>query len=414
MLAPPLMHSTSSAIEAAPWQPRAVCGRCRRPTSVCYCAHIRPVETETRVLLLQHPRERDNAIGTARMASLCLPNAELAVGIRWDDAPVLDRALSDPARPAILLYPGEDAIDVTEEPPGGPVTLIVIDGTWSQAKTLVRDNPRLRALPRYSFRPTAPSEYRIRREPKETYVSTIEALVYVLGALERDPARFHALLAPFRAMIDAQLDCERRFQGGRGRHAKKPKRAGKHVPRIFGERFEDLVCIVGEANAWPYCERQKGVLYEDELVHWVAHRVSTGETFDFVVAPKNPLAPRTPAYVGLSAEQLAAGGTLGDLFARWSAFGRPTDVFCFWGHYGAALFGNSGGVLPEARIDLRQVARVFAKGKVGTLEDFLGTIGAGAEPAIAEGRAGRRLGGLARIVGHFAELVHPNMAAESP
>jgi DTW domain-containing protein YfiP len=384
------------------WEPRVVCERCRRPASVCYCAHLSSIETKTRVLLLQHPRERDMAIGTARMASLCLPNAELAVGIGWDDSPVLARALSDPERPAVLLYPGPGAIDVATNPPAGPVTLIVIDGTWAQAKTMVRKNPRLRELPRYTFVPPAPSEYRIRREPKETYVSTIEALVFVLGALEKDPARFHALLAPFRAMIDAQIDCERRFQGGRTRHAKK-KLAGPRAPRVFGERFDDLVCVVGEANAWPYCSRERGVLYEDELVHWVGHRVSTGETFDFVVTPRNPLAPRTPAYVGLAAERLATGGTLDDLKVQWRAFAKESDVVCFWGHYAPALFASSGGYLPPTRVDLRHVARGYARKKVGTLEDFVAATGAPPLAALAEGRAGRRLAGLTQLVRGFAE-----------
>ncbi|MGO8998611.1 MAG: tRNA-uridine aminocarboxypropyltransferase [Polyangiaceae bacterium] len=402
------MHATKSPPEL---EPRVVCPRCRRPASVCYCAHLSSIETETRVLLLQHPRERDVAIGTARMASLCLPNAELEIGVRWDDSTVLTRALSDPDRPAVLLYPGPGAIDVAEHPPKGPVTLIVIDGTWSQAKTIVRDNPRLRALPRYTFHPPAPSEYRIRKEPKDAYVSTLEALVFVLGALERDPARFHALLAPFRAMIDAQIDCERRFHGARTRHAKhreRPRR-GPQVPRLFDERFGDLVCIVAEANAWPYRSRERGVLYQDELVHWVAHRVSTGETFDFVVAPRNPLAPRTPAYVGLSTEQLAAGGALEEMSRRWRTFARDTDVICFWGHYGPALFAASGGFLPEERVDLRRVARVYAKSKVGTLEEFLGSIGSArgareqSETPLAVGRAGTRLEGLARLTRHFVE-----------
>ncbi len=289
------------------------------------------------------------------------------------------------------------------------MTLVVIDGTWSQAKTLVRDNPRLRALPRYTFQPAAPSEYRIRREPNATYVSTIEALVFVLGALERDPARFHALLAPFRAMIDAQLDCEQRFHGGRKRHAKKPKRSGPYVPELFAQRFEDIVCVVGEANAWPYCSREQGVDYEDELVHWTACRVATGETFDFVVAPRNPLAPRTPSYVGLSRERLAAGGTLAELLPQWSAFARETDVLCFWGHYGAALFASSGGTLPGSHVDLRHVARGYAKQKVGTLEEFLASI-AGAAPAsvplsqLTQGRGGARLGGITTLARHFSAV----------
>ena len=71
----------------------------------------------------------------------------------------------------------------------------MVDGTWWQTKKVVRENPVLAALPRYAFTPRAPSEYRIRKEPQDDYVSTIEALALVLGALEGDPSRFRALFA---------------------------------------------------------------------------------------------------------------------------------------------------------------------------------------------------------------------------
>jgi DTW domain-containing protein YfiP len=392
-------------------EPRLVCRRCWRPVSVCYCAHLTSIETSTRVVLLQHPRERDVAIGTARMASLCLPNAELHVGVRWDDSTALARACSDPERPAVLLYPGGGAIDVVASPPAGPVTLIVIDGTWSQAKTVVRDNARLRELPRYTFTPPVPSEYRIRKEPKATYVSTLEALVHVLGALEGDAARFEALLAPFRAMVDAQIACENRIDGRRSRHAKKPKRAGPRAPAIFDARVNDLVCVVGEANAWPYGSREReAALYPDEMVHWVAVRVATGETFDFVIAPSHPLAPRTAMHVELTEERLAAGESTGELVARWRAFVRETDVLCHWGHYAAALFASTGAFVPESRSDLRQVARAITKRRVGTLEDFVDAIGAPPWSSLAEGRAGKRLGKVAAVTRHFSAIAQRDAA----
>src|SRR5882757_6024969 len=220
-------------------EPRAVCARCRRPESVCYCGHIEPLETVTRVVLLQHPRERDVPIGTARMASLCLRDAELHVGVHWRGSSALASALSDPNRPAVLLYPGAGAIDVVRDPPQAPVTLIVVDGTWSQTKKVIRENPELAALPRYAFTPSSPSEYRIRKEPDAAYVSTIEALVHVLGALEGDPARFQALLAPFRAMVDAQIACEKSRGGGPSRHPKKPSRALPRAPALLRERAND-------------------------------------------------------------------------------------------------------------------------------------------------------------------------------
>ncbi len=202
---------------------RDTCHACRRPLSHCWCGLLPSIETRTRVVLLQHPRERDVAIGTARMATLCLPNSELHVGVDWGDVPALDRALSDPARPAALLYPGDDAADLFTAPPPGPITLVVVDGTWTLTRKVVRTNPRLAALPRYAFNPPSPSDYRIRREPRAACVSTIEALSYALGALEGDPERFAAMLVPFRAMIDAQIAAESSQHRGRERRPRGPR-----------------------------------------------------------------------------------------------------------------------------------------------------------------------------------------------
>src|SRR5688572_27885336 len=106
--------------------PRKECATCGRPSSVCYCAHVAQVVTRTRVLVLQHPREHDKAIGTARIAALCLPRAEVAVGVDFREHARVRALLSDPAHPAVVLYPGPRARDLTVEPPSGPVTLVVI------------------------------------------------------------------------------------------------------------------------------------------------------------------------------------------------------------------------------------------------------------------------------------------------
>ena len=79
--------------------PRPICGRCLRPETVCYCAELTTIETRTRIVILQHPRERGMPIGTARMAHLCLPNSSLHVGIAWDGTDVLTDACRDPRQP---------------------------------------------------------------------------------------------------------------------------------------------------------------------------------------------------------------------------------------------------------------------------------------------------------------------------
>jgi DTW domain-containing protein YfiP len=201
-------------------EPRHVCLACRRPESACYCEHVCRIETRSRVVLLQHPRERDMPLGTARMASLCLTNSELYVGNVWHRSRALQRALSDPERPPMLLFPSPEARDLDSDPPVGPITLIVADGTWSNSRKMISRDPTLSALPKLGFRAARPSEYRIRREPRRDYVSTIEALVHVLGVLEGDRARFEPMLAPFRHMIQIQVGHIKAHRGSPSRYAR--------------------------------------------------------------------------------------------------------------------------------------------------------------------------------------------------
>jgi DTW domain-containing protein YfiP len=375
---------------------------------VCYCAALPQLETRTRVVILQHPREREMPIGTARMASLCLPASSLHVGVRWDGDARLQALLGDPARPPILLYPAPEARDVLADPPAGPVTLVVVDGTWSQAKTVVRDNAILRGLPRYAFRAPEPSQYRIRREPRDEYVSTIEALMYVLGALESDAARFRALLAPLHAMVDAQLAANR----GTPRYRQRRRVAGPNGPRIpawVETRWDQLVCVVAEGNAWPFreparaggeggeggegAERGEGPRYPEEPVHWVAERVATGERRSVLAAPRHPLAPSTPFHVQLDEATLRGGGGLDALVNEVSDFLRPEEIVCSWGHHSPNLLARVGARLPAERLDLRAALQRLRNAKIGTIEDVGRALAAGGELLDEDGGAAARRAG---------------------
>ncbi len=381
---------------------RAICVRCERPVSVCYCAALTSIETRSRVVILQHPREEGMPIGTARMAHLCLPQSSLHVGTDWDGSEVLERASADPDRPAILLYPGPDARDILQDPPDGPVTLIVVDGTWSQARKVVRTNPQLASLPRYAFTPPAPSKYRIRREPSLECVSTLEALMYVLGAIEGDAARFQALLQPMNVMVEAQLEAQ--SAAGKPRRMRpRPKRSPyERLPGYVRDFHDDLVLVFGDANAWPRGapERRHG----DELVYWVAHRPSTGETFSFVLQPRIPLAPDAPGHTGLSVEQLVAGGSIEEMREAFGRFLRSTDVVCSWGYHGLRLFRDLGGQLPGPFLDMQQAARDLTNEKVGSLELYAKREGIEPSSAHPAGRAGLRLGLLAEVLNAWRAL----------
>lgn len=377
-------------------EPRAICARCGRPARVCFCAHLVSLPTRTRVVLLQHPRERKVAIGTARMASLCLPDSTLCIGTDFARDAEVARAIADPSRPAGLLWPSAGAIDLGERPPEHPVTLVVVDGTWSQAKKLVRLNPAIAALPRWSFRPPRPSQYRIRREPADDYVSTIEALAYALGALEPgDPARFEALFEPFRAMIDAQLACEA-ASGGAGRRVVAKKRGPRpRLPDALASRADDVVCVYAEANAWPWSQPDAP---PDELVQLVAVRPRTGEVFDAVVAPRRELAPATPIHTGLGEGELRAGLSFAEFDERWRRFAGERAVLASWGSYPRALLDAEGAHSPPDAVDVRFAASRWRRARARSMEELGAAIGVAPDPVVARGRAGLRLASLAPIV----------------
>jgi DTW domain-containing protein YfiP len=384
---------------------RPVCSRCSRPQVTCYCAHVALVPTRSRLLVLQHPREHDKAIGTARIAALGLPEAQIVVDVEFAHDARVRAALCDPARPAVLLYPGPGARDLASEPPRGPVTLVVIDGTWHQARSLFRKNPWLGLLPRYAFEPAQPSEYRIRREPRAEYVSTIEAVVQALGALEGDAARFQPLLAPFRAMVEVQLGFAARSTGARRRiRRRRGTVAPARLPALLTER--NLVCVAGEANAGPYDPRTREPQQLHELVYWTAFRLSDGARFEALVAPRKPLTASPMKYGRLDEAELRNAGNVAELEAGWRSFVRTDDVICAWGQYGLGLLRAEGVPLPERSIDIRKVMGDYLHRRPGCPTSLITELGLSWQP-LGQGRAGDRLGMLAALTGWLRQKAVP-------
>jgi len=366
--------------------PRSLCFECARPSVVCLCSSIRSVATRTRVVILQHPRESDVPIGTARLVELQLAQAERHVAIKLGEVPRLRERLTDPRAPAILLYPGEGALDLAEHAPEGPVTLMVLDGTWWQAKKLLQYNPELQRLPRYSLRPRAPSRYLIRKEPAAHCISTIEAIGEALTLLEGPGFDFEALLRPFDAMVAHQLRFARTL--GARRHSAPRQQSDKpRLSSLLRDREPDLVVGYGEANAWP-----KGTPLgsEPEVVHWVAERIATGERFEAVIAPRRPLSPALPYHAALDAEQVLAGISFAEFRDRWQAFCRPNDLLLGWGFFASERLRAEGAPLPE-RLELRSLARRYLRQKLGDVSDCAALLHAPPALPWARGRAGVRL-----------------------
>ena len=203
------------------------------------CDRVVLHETKRRVLILQHPQEQDALLGTAQLVVASLPKAKLVIGLSWRN---LGHALGeegvDPRRWAVL-FPDREAEGEQVAArsgallePGALEGIIVLDGTWSKAKTLWWRNPWLAKLNRMTLKPERPSIYgRLRAEPRTDYVSTLESVAAALTLCGEAPEIEAGLCRVFRTMVqrvrDADIPPPERKLPRRTRPPRGPKAPGK-------------------------------------------------------------------------------------------------------------------------------------------------------------------------------------------
>jgi tRNA-uridine aminocarboxypropyltransferase len=184
------------------------------------------IDNRVFVLVLQHPQERAEPRATAAAAVAMLRQARLVVGLSWPNlAGALGRRANQRRWGVLYLgsaQPPELAAALPQEPAlmvlqrsgaalcnAAPILanfegIVVLDGTWSQAKTLWWRNPWLLKLHRLVLNPPSPARLgRLRREPRREALSTLEAIALALRHLERVPDAADALLAALDRLMAA-------------------------------------------------------------------------------------------------------------------------------------------------------------------------------------------------------------------
>jgi len=192
------------------------CATCNRPTAACVCDRVVSLATTRRVLILQHPQEKDALLGSAQILTAMLPNAKLVIGLSWPNfAAALGEDDADPKRWAVLFPDRESAGDRVADRRGHVIEpaslegIIVLDGTWSKAKTLWWRNPWLTKMNRMTLTPTKPSIYgRLRAEPRPDFVSTLESVGAGLTLCGEPPEVQQGLERVFRTLVQRVRDAK--------------------------------------------------------------------------------------------------------------------------------------------------------------------------------------------------------------
>jgi tRNA-uridine aminocarboxypropyltransferase len=230
-----MSHTTEQASEEA----IAECPHCQKPVPLCICDSVTPIDNRIALLILQHPQEQDRALGTARLTARHFKDAVVKVGLSWPSlSKALGRPVADPSRWAVLYLGSAKVADLDTdrevvaidrkgalEPNqrailGDIEGIVLLDGTWSQAKALWWRNAWMLKCQRVILDPKHPSRYgELRREPRRDGLSTIEAAGMLLAALEKRPDITETLNTCFERML-ARF---REVQGTNPELAPKPK-----------------------------------------------------------------------------------------------------------------------------------------------------------------------------------------------
>jgi DTW domain-containing protein YfiP len=196
-----------------------LCLRCHRRLRTCVCSHLVPFKTDSRFVILMHPKEfKKEKVGTGRFSHLLIENSQILVGINFDEDKRLRSLLEDESYQTFLLYPGSDSISLQSEELRAmsekKLQFIVIDGTWPCAKKMMSQSSILHKLPRVSFSRPYVSEFAVKHQPTPGCLSTVESLYYLISELKRQELerlgeQHEILMTVFRYTVNQQIELAR-------------------------------------------------------------------------------------------------------------------------------------------------------------------------------------------------------------
>lgn len=197
---------------------REKCYNCYRPKISCMCAYVNPIETKTKFIILMHPKEfKKVKNGTGHLTHLSLKNSKLFIGVDFTNHKEINEIIS--TCKSYILYPSKDALNISkqniddESHVKKETAIFLIDSTWACSLKILRDSKNLQTLSHISFDSTRLSEFKIKEQPAEYCLSTIESILTILELLNKWNAEniekkdLDKFLNPFYKMVEYQIKC---------------------------------------------------------------------------------------------------------------------------------------------------------------------------------------------------------------
>ncbi|XP_070598969.1 tRNA-uridine aminocarboxypropyltransferase 2 [Erythrolamprus reginae] len=190
---------------------RPECGRCGRPQKVCLCPFlpVHPLKVSTCLYIIQHPAEESRVLRTVPLLTACLPEdkCKVLIGRRFYEDRYPELASICRSSSTLILYPGAGATNLEEMDLSSTdsYTIIIIDGTWSQAKDIFLKNPLFQMPKQVQLKTSFSSQYIIRTQPTNACLSTLECAAIAIAIVEKNEAIKETVLRPLQALCAFQI-----------------------------------------------------------------------------------------------------------------------------------------------------------------------------------------------------------------
>ena len=179
------------------------------------CGYINAIDTDTKFIILMHPKEfKKVKNNTGFFTHLSLKNSEVFIGIDFSNHKRINEIIA--THDSYILFPSADAVNLSEESTDliinrdKPMAIFLIDSTWACTKKMFTLSKNLNQLRHMSFTTEKTSQYKIKEQPENNYLSTIESTLVVLELLNKrsveniKESELKGFLNPFFKMIEYQ------------------------------------------------------------------------------------------------------------------------------------------------------------------------------------------------------------------
>ena len=165
------------------------CRICGLWDQFCVCEILPRIEAPLEILLIQHSSELLRQSNTGRLVKKMIDPCEI---LTWGapDIPFRYESLGNSNTQYLVLYPRSNKrllcpADL-ELPEMEKTSLVLLDATWAQAKSMSRRISELQALPFVSLPQAEAPLWKLRRSPGPGYCCTLEAVIRALKILKGD------------------------------------------------------------------------------------------------------------------------------------------------------------------------------------------------------------------------------------